>query len=883
MKTILSNKHIRDILSQSDLDHYTDRLVKNKAALDVIAKSLSDNTTEKNFSQYKRLIKATKEADEKEAKKDKEIREEMGKESKTITELEEGRLSAENIEARDREARVLANKKRTKKDEAEKRDHAVLEDWQELAPKLEAFSEAQGKGRLIKIYEGIIDNVNFKGSRENASEGVIKALYHLINDNLISSQLGAVLEEGKRTYTKRTYKTEKGIRVPKEVEKIDIGELETRIRKACEVKVNWNKEINQKDAKRYTALFGKLQNKQSELEDLIGEIKESEYKPNIGDKETWEKNKKERVEELDKEYLNINGELAELEEKITTIGEDVEEEVPIMNHSIRNIPLLALIHEHIFKHLPKMYLKKHSTTVKTKRTVMGEDGTISEEEVDKEVKTLEEEMRRLRRAIMSSTEVIPPKEGKLKPEEDKKLDMDLDFGLTGFSQTIQEIDEINDIITSLEEERKQIGESFNELVRDYRVAAKTLGEQAEEASKVIDEEMAEHEKDKETYTKLSDELVRANKDIPNSERLRWYKGALKTIKEGAGSSSKVKIREGSSKEKEIQSAIKEITEQLEGMDAIAEEAEESLTTVSGATKEEVQQQMTEYRQAISRAKKPETIQDLKEKNEAWNEESKMLSLQRKGFERKHSKSPEQFLSEYDRLSDKHNERLDSLVATDLKELMKETIDREKALEHKKKRIEANLFLADEEQRKAEVKKYNAEVNKLKREAKKTIKNKIDHLIDVKKQMEKFEDEGGSIATRNKKLRAHVFPKEGEEPKKELGSTEIIEAVESMNSIQDEINTTFKQLDRLMKKPADETGALQRFLDTFKTSTSATRLEENPVLVKLSHGSRAFLEEVEENILDIDSPKDKRHLNRLLKKYRNLLIKYQNEGKKIDSI
>ena len=310
------------------------------------------------------------------------------------------------------------------------------------------------------------------------------------------------------------------------------------------------------------------------------------------------------------------------------------------------------------------------------------------------------------------------------------------------------------------------------------------------------------------------------------------------------------------------------------MDAIAEEAEESL-----AIKEKVRQKKTALQNKIEGAQLERTQIAAQKKYDAYKKESDILiSHYISGFERKHSKSPEQFLSEYDRLTDKHNERLDSLVATDLKELMKETIDREKTLEHKKKRIEANLFLADEEQRKAEVKKYKDEVYKLKNEAKKTIKNKIDHLIKVKIQMEKFEDEGGSITARNKKLRAHVFPKEGEEPKKELGSTEIIEAVESMNNIQDEINTTFKQLDRLMKKPADETGALQRFLDTFKTSTLTSRLEVN-----LPHGSRAFLEEVEENILDIDSPKDKRHLNRLLKKYRNLLTKYQNEGKKIDSI
>ena len=131
MKTILSNKGIRDILSQSDLDHYSDRLVKNKAALDVIIKSLSDNTTEKNFSQYKRLIKATKEADEKEAEKeerrDKKIQDEMGMgREETITELAEGRLSAENTLAEDRKDRLSANEKRKKKDDDEKRDHAVL-------------------------------------------------------------------------------------------------------------------------------------------------------------------------------------------------------------------------------------------------------------------------------------------------------------------------------------------------------------------------------------------------------------------------------------------------------------------------------------------------------------------------------------------------------------------------------------------------------------------------------------------------------------------------------------------------------------------------------------------------------------------------------------
>ena len=52
LKNILSNRGIRDILSQSNLDPYTDRLVKNKAALDVISKSLEENINEKNFSEF---------------------------------------------------------------------------------------------------------------------------------------------------------------------------------------------------------------------------------------------------------------------------------------------------------------------------------------------------------------------------------------------------------------------------------------------------------------------------------------------------------------------------------------------------------------------------------------------------------------------------------------------------------------------------------------------------------------------------------------------------------------------------------------------------------------------------------------------------------------
>ena len=186
MKTILSNRDIRDILSQSDLDHYTDRLVKNKAALDVITKSLEDNTTEKNFSQYKRLIKAATEETAKEIaerEQEEETKEEMGLGPQdSIEDLAEKEAEKES----ERQEKGAAKEKRTKKEKAEIVQHKILKDWQEVLPKLEALSNVEGNGPLIKIYEGIIDNIDYKGNREGGSEGFIFGLQKLMRHKLVS-------------------------------------------------------------------------------------------------------------------------------------------------------------------------------------------------------------------------------------------------------------------------------------------------------------------------------------------------------------------------------------------------------------------------------------------------------------------------------------------------------------------------------------------------------------------------------------------------------------------------------------------------------------------------------------------------------------------------
>ena len=934
MKTILSNRDIRDILSQSDLDHYTDRLVKNKAALDVITKSLEDNTTEKNFSQYKRLIKAATEETAKERaerEQEEETKKEMGLGPQdSIEDLAEKEAEKES----ERQEKGAAKEKRTKKEKAEIVQHKILKDWQEVLPKLEALSNVEGNGPLIKIYEGIIDNIDYKGNREGGSEGFIFGLQKLMRhklvskdkksirsytDNTISSQLGALNEEGnKRIYTKRTYKTTGSgsdkIREPKPEERIDIAALENEIRKACEKNVSWDFEKLEKETQRINAIITKLEKKAAGVKAAIISIGKEQYEePKI------EERVKKIIKEHEKDLRQITEDISELEERIVSQKEgDAEYEkefelntsggkrktrLPIMNASITHIPLLALIHEHIFKRLPQFYLKKHSTTITTKK---------GDKIVERTVATLETELNKLRDEVMRGIKTAEPRKYKQKypsgPKDENtsltdssKEQFQTKLTIVGFNQTLEEIDDIHEIISVLQEDKREIIETIDEQAKRYEEKAKEVGEKAKEDSKIFDEEMADLKLDMEKYTALSDELVSANKDIPekarkvgagdgvvlnapNPQRLRWYKGALKTIEEGE-SASKVGIREGSSKEKEMQGKILEIIEQLEGMDAIAEEAENALVTESGATKEEVQQQMTAYQKGISAAKKPENVVEQKFQYNQWKEELKILTDSIATFEGKHSKSPEKFLAEYDKLTDSHNNTIERLVASDLKQLIKDTIDREKRLKRKKEQIDTDLPLAHATKRRIYVKEYQESLDNMKEDIEEVINKKIKRLYDIKAVMVEIEEEESNIDSRNKKLRARMpqtgwkKTMTGSYQRKEETKPNIVRlttAVEKINDIKADIDSASKQLDREMKKQVSKHNV---GISNFKTSTSEKRTSGQ----SLTDSSKLMLKEVEETIGILTSPKDITYLKRLEYNYKELLITYRTEVEKLDNI
>lgn len=266
MKNILSNRGIRDILSQSNLDPYTDRLVKNKAALDVISKSLEENINEKNFSEYKRLIKAVED----------ETLEERKKRAKKEV------AAARRKERKEQKERQVAIRERVERERLE--EEKRFEEEESLREKIKSLEEeiqdAKDEGIDVENLEEQIDRLDEYKQRLSGKKDYIGRRA----SKLTREELEAAIESERQKEKEQRKATSKETRKIIEAQKRATKEAAAKRKKAEkreEEKTNIWKEWNEVKEKLKT--LSEKEDNASFIKDYEGIVGNLSYKGGIED------------------------------------------------------------------------------------------------------------------------------------------------------------------------------------------------------------------------------------------------------------------------------------------------------------------------------------------------------------------------------------------------------------------------------------------------------------------------------------------------------------------------------------------------------------------------------------------------------------------------
>lgn len=1010
MKNILSNRGIRDILSQSNLDPYTDRLVKNKAALDVISKSLEENINEKNFSEYKRLIKAvedeTKEEKEKriaagkkreaaEKRKEKrrlEIEREAAKQNRRkqeledeIRDLEEEIESAQTITTRTgrkkrieiddeelqiknellaelkeeleavkdakidadeklsetdfaRERNIRAEKRRKRKEraaktkkEAEERrerdrekklaDVAAKEkleaeqsdkkrtwkEWNQVKEKLQTLSEKDTNVALIKTYEGIIDNLSFRGSREKSSEAFLAALFKIADgESVISKQLGAINKKRERTEEEKKNKIQElenkyEITYDADTEKwsannednytntllarrelynwnhgryatlqektkeegiqeneVEVSELENAIKEIISRKVKWESLDEEKEMQAAQKIKQRLENKKKELDNSVKNLKAIKYekeidstiyqRPSQKEIKEWEQKEKKKIQELENKYKDNNGndgkykepkkglivweiaeaqkewdewqqqspktskvkiknpdtkqqfekrkkkllreaeeatslmseKIREIEERIISIPQKGEGfDIVIMNAEYDDISTLPRIHEHLFKALPSFYLKKETVEQLYDYTAVDEKGEKHITEKAKEIKRLETELSRLKRAVSKTikrgtmgklaedaakerqnkleelerkydathTETDEGVEWSGKDSEKAQEEWDKWFGIMASTKTTFETsqepklvapefgeyssEKIQDRISKLYEKKKEIDEEAEERISEHEEGLKEMAKVAKENAKTIDEDIQD----------IEDDIVEYKKQ----------KKAIDKAKE-KGETIEATLRAGSKKEREITSLIENITEELKEMSSAVLEANNLRTVLVGDEEMSLEALSREIKNLRDKAKEGDVSTQAKNKAARLKETFDEFYAKVKEFENKYKTTPFKYLSRHKILMDKYRNKEAKKINLKIEELLKDAEKEKERLEALNKQIQVHLKYSLKKNREPILKEVKNRVEGKRNDAQKQLDMKIKRYQTVQELVEEVENNEVDIIRANTKLR-----------------------------------------------------------------------------------------------------------------------------------
>ncbi len=849
MKNILSNRGIRDILSQSNLDPYTDRLVKNKAALDVISKSLEENINEKNFSEYKRLIKAvedeTDEERKKRAKKEaaaarrKEKKEQKERQVSIQEKLERERLEEEKrfeeeellrekiktleeeiqdakdegvdveileeqidmldeykqrlsgkkekeeerekrkielesererekeqreatsketrkIIEREKKARKKAAAKRKKAEKREKEKANIWKEWNEVKEKLETLSEREDNASSIKDYEGIVGNLSYKGGIEDASESFLMALIKLIGgSDVISSQLGAMVDEKDKedrvdfryAIIEQFKRKKKG--EPKQAikETVNVEALEKEIRKILSKKIEWKSLFREKQLEELKKKLNSFRKKRKEIEKQLKEIQNSEYKEEISviTEEDFEENKEQMTKEITNKLLEVSQSIEEVEEIIISKEQQKDKKIKmaIMTKSTENIGVLPLIHEHLFGHLPKFYLKRKRTEQffpETETSFFNPETKKLEpfvrEATTRKVKTLETELNRLKREVRKDVKRLY--EEKFETEGSRKLEFEVK-AISSPEFGNMDSEKIQNEIAKLLDMKKQLQEEIENSVLKHDEALKHRGETSKEDLKEVNEEIEDIQLDIQDYKKQVDEWAKIEQVKPENIKFNKIKG---------------KLREGSLKEKEIAGKIEMLEEKIKEMDAIAELADVAMLSSSdgGKTEQEIERNRISLQQKIGRAKSEASKIKHQKEYEFWTGEFEKLKERQEDFKGEHGMSPEKYLKNYHQLLNQHKQESSKEIVFFLDDLQIEAKKKLEMLLLNRRTLEDNLEYADGRKRKVEVKEFKEKLENKNKKAERGLDMKIKRYQEIQEVLEEYENSEADIKEINKKLR-----------------------------------------------------------------------------------------------------------------------------------